>query len=110
MQAIQFNRDALAQWYAAEHRKTDPGVSAVYYLRSNAAEREIRLVEVNDLIGERDDGPLEPIDFGVDRGLESAHRLFVLDVTPAQWERIGAKQLPLPEGWSLDGAVRFADE
>lgn len=100
----------MARWYASEHLKTDPGIAAVYYLPANAGEREIRLVEINRLIGSRNDNALEPIDFGVDTGLESAHKLFVLDVTPEQWERIRTRQLALPAEWSLEGAIHYADE
>jgi len=105
MPAIQFNRNSMARWYAKEHLKTDPGIVAVYYLPTNAGEREIRLIEVNKLIGDRNDDALEPIDFGVDTGMETAHKLFVLDVTPEQWERIRRQELPLPGNWTLDGAI-----
>ena len=105
MPAIQFNRDSMARWYAKEHLKTDPGIVAVYYLPTNAGEREIRLIEVNKLIGDRNDDALEPIDFGVDTGMETAHKLFVLDVTPEQWERIRTQELHLPGNWSLDSAI-----
>jgi hypothetical protein len=33
--------------------------------------------------------------------------LFVLDVTPAQWNKIQKRQLALPNGWSLDGNKHF---
>ncbi|HEX4144472.1 MAG TPA: hypothetical protein VHY91_13275 [Pirellulales bacterium] len=95
----------MARWYAEEHLRTDPGIVLVYYLPENADEREIRFVEVNHLIGDRNDDALEPIDFGIDAGRESAHKLFVLDVTPTQWERIRAGQLGLPENWSLAGVI-----
>ena len=72
MPATLFDRDALARWYAEQHAKTDPGIRSVYYLPTNAPEREIRFVEVNDLIGERGDDTLEPIDFGVDMGADGA--------------------------------------
>ena len=107
MPAIQFDRDSMAHWYAKEHLKTDPGVIAVYYLPTNAGDREVRLVEVNRLIGERNDDSLEPIDFGVDMGTETAHKLFVLDVTPEQWDRIRTQKLGLPGNWSLEGAVSY---
>jgi len=107
MPTIQFNRNSVARRYAKEHLKTDPGLVCVYYLPAGSAEREIRLVEVNKLIGERTDDSLEPIDFGVDRGSDNEHRLLVLDVTPAQWKRIQARKISLPNGWSLDQAVRF---
>jgi hypothetical protein len=107
MPATQFDRDAMARWYATQHLQTDPGIRAVYYLPSNADEREIRFVEVNDLIADRDDATLEPIDYGVDRGMESEHTLFILDVTPDQWDRMQASRLALPHGWSLQDAVPF---
>lgn len=110
MPATQFDRDAMAKWYAEEHLKTDPGITTVCYLPTNADEREIRLIEVNQLIGDRTDDSLVPIDFGIDRGTENAHRLFVLDVTPAQWARMEAQELSLPGNWSLADAVRFSNE
>jgi hypothetical protein len=97
----------MASWYAQEHLKTDPGVLSVHYLPNNAGDREIRLVEVNNLIGDRNDDLLEPIDFGVDRGTNNAHRLFILDVTPQQWERIIAHELALPRNWSIDESVSY---
>lgn len=103
-----FDRDAMARWYAQRHLKTDTGIRSVYYLPKQASEREIRFLEVNDLIVERGKNPLEPIDFGVDIGSETAHSLFVLDVTPSQWDRIRTNALHLPPGWTLDGATVFA--
>ncbi len=105
-----FDRDALARWYAEQHVKTDPGIRSVYYLPTDAPEREIRFIEVNELIGNRDDDTLEPIDFGVDTGTETEHKLFVLDVTPSQWNRIRASLLRLPQGWSLDNATPYGGE
>ena len=105
MPATQFNRNEIAAWYAEQHLRTDPGIVAVYYLPANASEREIRFIEINKLIGDRNDAALEPIDFGFKMGTDAAHKLFVLDVTPDQWERIQANELQLPGNWSLDGAV-----
>ena len=110
MPATKFNRDSMARWYAQEHLKTDPGVASVYYLPTGAGDREIRLIEVNVLRAERTDAALEPIDFGVDRGTDAEHRLLIVDVTPKQWERMQARKLRLPDGWSLDGAVHYANE
>jgi hypothetical protein len=105
MATTHFDRDSLARWYSKQHRKTDPGLVAIWYLPQNSPEREIRLVEVNSLLGERIDDFLEPIDFGIDTGTENAHKLMVLDVTPEQWERIEKRDLRLPTDWSLDGAL-----
>jgi hypothetical protein len=84
MPVTQFDRDSIARWYAAQHLETDPAIRAVFYLPMDAPDREIRFVEVNELIADRSDAVLEPVDFGVDTGTELEHRLMVLDVTPAQ--------------------------
>ena len=110
MQATQFSRDSMACWYAKEHLKTDPGVVSVYYLPTDAGDREIRFVEINQLMGDRNDASLEPLEFGVDAGMDTAHKLFVLDVTPQQWERIRSQELDLPDHWSLEGSVRYGNE
>jgi hypothetical protein len=107
MPNVLFDRDSLARWYAEQHLQTDPGIRSVYYLPESAPEREIRFVEVNELIASRNDEALEPIDFGVDVGAATAHKLMVLDVTPQQWDAIRASSLPLPDGWSLEGAIEL---
>lgn len=105
MSENQFSRDGMAQWYARRHLDTDPAIQKVYYLPRGAPDREIRFVEINGLIAERNEDPLEAIDFGVDTGSESAHSLMVLDVTPDQWTMIKEGQLQLPQGWSLEDAT-----
>jgi hypothetical protein len=107
MSKTKFDRNSMAERYARRHLKTDPGIKAIYYLPSDAPRREIRFVEINALMASREKDPIEPIDFGVDTGTETAHRLKVVDVTPSQWERIKAGELPLPKGWSLAGASSF---
>lgn len=104
-----FDRDAMALWYANEHLKTDPGIRSIYYLTKDASDREIRFLEINELLAERDEKTLEPIDFGVDTGSACEHKLYVLDVTPTQWDMIrkGDPALSLPQGWSLDQAQSF---
>jgi hypothetical protein len=103
----QFNRDSMARHYASKHLKTDPGIRTVYYLPAGAPDREIRLLEINELIAARDKDAIEPLDFGVDTGSDKAHTLMVVDVTPAQWKRINKQELQLPKNWSLTGAVAF---
>ncbi len=107
MATISFDRDAMARWYAKQHLKTDPGVREIHYLRKDAPDREIRFVEINDLIVEMVDEALEPVDFGVDTGSEYEHKLLVLDVTPGQWASIRQGKLALPPGWNLDEAKVF---
>ncbi|MDA0832259.1 MAG: hypothetical protein O2955_00235 [Planctomycetota bacterium] len=97
-----FNPKNWAAWYAREHRKIDPGIREIHYLPLHSPEREIRLIEVNDLIVEMRNDALEPLDFFVDTGTENEHVLFILDVTPKQWVRIQKGKIQLPDGWSLE--------
>ncbi len=99
--------DALAKHYAKAHLATDPGIVSIYYLPEGAGAREIRFLEVNNLIGNITDAALEPFDFGIDIDTVREHRLFVLDVTPEQWNRILNGSLKLPDGWGLDGKTCF---
>lgn len=108
MSVTQFSRDEIARSHAVRHLNTDPGLRTVYYLPTDAPQRDIRFLEINDLITVREHDPLEPIDFGVDIGSAEPYRLLVLDVTPAQWDQVRQGKLPLPEGWSLGGAVTFS--
>lgn len=94
------DRDGLARWYARRHFEIDAGVERIFYLPTNAPSREIRLLEVNRLISET--ASPAPIDFGVDVDGDNAHTLYVLDVTPSQWEAIQKNELELPKGWVLD--------
>jgi hypothetical protein len=100
--ATAFDRDSLANWYARRHSDIDAGVEQILYLPTGAPPREIRFLEINRLISQTT--PPEPIDFGVDIGGADGHTLFVLDVTPSQWEAIQQGAMPLPPGWTLEGA------
>jgi hypothetical protein len=101
-----FDRDELAKWYAKRHMDIDDGVMQILYLPKNAPPREIRFLEVNRMISEMTSA--EPIDFGVDIGGADAHTLYVLDVTPSQWEALQKKAMPLPVGWTLDESQELA--
>jgi hypothetical protein len=98
---VKFDRDRLAKWYAKRHFDTDSGVVKIFHLPKNAGPREIRFLEVNKLISETT--LPEPIDFGVDVDGADAHTLYVLDVTPSQWNEVQAGRMSLPGGWTLDG-------
>jgi hypothetical protein len=101
-----FDRDSLARWYASRHFQTDAGVQRIFYLPTNSPPRQIRLLEVNRMISETT--PLEAIDFGVDVGGAEGHTLFVLDVTPTQWDAIQKGDLALPVDWTLTGSTELS--
>ena len=106
MATVAFYREEIAQWYAQQHLKVDDGITEVIYLPTNAREREVRFLEINkDMLDAND--RLEPISFGVDMGVGNEHVLWVIDITPEQYQRIQQATLPLPATWSLDSAIRF---
>lgn len=107
VQPVTLDRDSLARWYAISHLKTDPGIVEVHYLPTGSDDNEIRFVEVNTLIEGRRDDSIEVIDFGIDFGKETYHRLLVLDVTPSQWSRIKQGQSSLPPRWSRDHSISY---
>jgi hypothetical protein len=102
-----FDRDAMAASYAKRHKAADADITAIYHLPTGAPQNEVRLVEVNRAI-KTVTNP-EPIDFGVERGPDPAHRLVVLDVTPAEWEQIQDGSRPLPPGWKLEGSQNLSN-
>jgi hypothetical protein len=103
MPAAVFNRDAHAKWYAKRHAKLDRGVRRIVFLPDGAGDREIRMLEVNDQLIDQAVSALDPLDLAVESTGPDGHTLYVLDVTPNQWERIVAGKLALPSTWSLNG-------
>jgi hypothetical protein len=96
------SREAFADWVARRHLASDPGLKCVTYLPAGAPPNEVRLVEQNALLTTPQNGHLEPVDFSP--GIQGIDfDVFVLDVTPEQWTQIRAKNLALPQGWSLEG-------
>ena len=107
-----FSPSNWAAVYAQRHMGTDPGICGVYYLPDKAAEREIRLIEVNELIAVIETSKLEALAYGVDGGSDDvhsdeAHTVKIIDVSPDQWARIGRGDLALPDGWSLGEVQEF---
>lgn len=104
---VPFDRNAWARCYAQNHLDVDLGTLTILYLPDGAPEREIRLIEINELMVAREADPVAPLDFGVGMSEENPHRLVIVDVTPEQWRQIEAGTLSLPAGWSLRDAVEY---
>ncbi len=63
MTMVQFDRDAMATWYATQHLDTDPGLrESILSPKGTLPRGEIRLVEVNELLADMNDDALEAID------------------------------------------------
>jgi len=100
------DRDTAAAWLAQQHFLVDVSIRAIWYLPHNAPPDEIRLLEVADRLAGPDVSQLGALDFGLD--IEgSAFRLVVADATSEELERVQAKELALPEGWTLEQAIEW---
>lgn len=72
------------------------------FLPASSPANEVRVLEVNLALTQREGETPEPIDFGSPvKGLD--YSLMVADITPEQWAKIQDGELPLPAGWRLDG-------
>ena len=101
-------RDAWAAWFAGQHLKCAPDVSAVIYLPRGAGEEEIRFVELSEQVaGRTDETVREAVTFGVGRDTGGRHVLAIVDATPEQWERMRAGALAPPDGWETAGGRVF---
>ncbi len=99
-------RDEVVSWLAVQHFALSPEITDIYYLRTGAPEKEIRLLEVNRLVGHPED-EIEAVDFGFDiEGLD--YRLLVADISPAEHQRLASGTLKLPGGWALQGAWHWS--
>lgn len=93
----------FAHWIAHQHYAIDQRISRIFYLPTDAPEKEIRLLEVNTLVRLAENETAGTIDFMPDiKGLD--YTLLVADATPSQYDAIIRGELALPSGWCLQGA------
>jgi hypothetical protein len=100
------SRDSFVQWIVSHHFAIDKGVVKILHLPSGAPEKEVRLLEVNELAKIPENGTVQAFDFMPDiEGVDFA--LLVADVTPKQFAAIMEGKALLPKGWRLDGYQAF---
>jgi len=91
---------------AHEHFEIEEFLDRIIWLKSGGDEEEIHLIEVNrDTIPS---GSVMPFYIRESNKFPLAARL--ADVTPDEWEKIQAGEIPLPRGWSLKNTVEFERE
>ncbi len=87
---------------AAEHFAVDPGMSTIVRLVSkteSARDEPLKVLEVNADTFE--DG-IVPIPFSVrEEGSIQTPPVIIVEVSPAEYERIKSGSLPLPNQWEL---------
>ena len=94
----------FAEWIGRQHFYVDKGICRVFYLPVGAPAGEVRLLEVNELAIIPEDAQIWAFDFlpEID-GIN--YSLLVADVTPRQLEGITKGLIPLPPGWTMEGAI-----
>jgi hypothetical protein len=84
----------LVKW----HRES-PQPPEKIILFPDPEEKEIRLIEVTDLLPKTSESQVYPIKFGPTT--ELPYDTIVAQVTPSEWQDICHGLLALPEGWDL---------
>lgn len=99
-------KDEIAEKLAMAHFQSDPGIVKIVRLRVNEeqearAHEPIKLLEVDE---NTVPSGIQPVYFGPNAASGILFPSVVIDVTPAEFDRIVSGELKLPDGW------RQADE
>ncbi len=94
----------LARELAKHHLRIEDGIDRVFIMRSGLDSEDpretIKLLEVN--IHTVPTGSVDPTLFSPT--MEVPCGTEIAEVTPEEFQRVQARELPLPPGWSLDDA------
>ncbi len=96
------NLEKAVKFLVQDNFEAEDGLERIIWLRQGAGDK-IRLIEVN-----RNGFPAGRIEaFYFAPSEEVPFKTYLADVTPEEWQRILSDQIPLPEGWSLEGSREF---
>ena len=95
-------RDEAALILAASHKEIEPGIEAIYRVRTAHENDEdyrepVKLLEVTTYTFP---AGIQPVIFRACGGIP--YPSMVVEVTPDEYEQIGRGELPLPDEWTLD--------
>lgn len=110
---INRNKDHQAQLLADWYYQVEDGVTSIFRLTGSAeaemrADEPIKLLEVN-----RDTIPtgIMPLYFDPAPASGIEYPAIVVQITPEEYEKLQARELALPNGWSIsDEPMRRPDE
>ena len=94
--------EKAAAFLAKDNFEVEDGLERIVWLRQGAGDK-IRLIEVNR--NGFPTGRLEAYYFAPSE--EVPFKTYLADVTPKEWQKILTGEIPLPEGWSLEGSREF---
>ncbi len=96
------NLEKAVKFLVQDNFGVEDGLERIVWLRQGAGD-EIRLIEVNcngfpmGRVEAFYFAPFEQVPF----------ETYLADVTPKEWQKILSGEIPLPEGWSLEGSREF---
>jgi len=94
--------EKAVRFLAQDNFEVEDGLERIVWLRHGEGDK-IRLIEVN-----RNGFPTGRIEaFYFAPSEEVPFKTYLADVTPEEWQRILSGEIPLPEGWSLEGCREF---
>jgi hypothetical protein len=96
------NIEKAAAFLAQNNFEVEDGLERIVWLRHGAGDK-LRLIEVNR--NGFPTGRLEAYYFAPSE--EVPFKTYLADVTPKEWQKILSGEIPLPEGWSLEGSREF---
>ena len=97
------SKDDVARNLIHCHFRIEPDLSLIYRVRSEREDdpdEPIKLIEVNDYTLAT--GMVDAFRFA--RTKEFPFPTVIAEITPGEHQQLRAGKLPLPRGWSLDGA------
>jgi len=101
------NRDDEARALAEAHYRVETGITRIFRITGGAdvesqPDEPIKLLEVNE---NTVPAGIMPLSFDAAPAQGIHYPSVILEVTPAEFEKIQNRELPLPKGWSLGSLV-----
>ena len=96
------NIENAVKYLAQDNFEVEEGLERIVWLRQGAG-NAIRLIEVN-----RNGIPVGRVEaFYFAPSDEVPFETYLADITPKEWQKILGGEIPLPEGWTLEGSREF---
>ena len=103
-----FNALEQAKHYVKNAFKTDLDLEKAFYFPKNANDREIRLLFVNNSLGEFLESNV--FEFLKGKGTETEHLMSIVDITSDQLQKIHEGDFSLPPEWIFEESIEFKKE
>src|SRR5947209_5463216 len=103
----------IAEFLAREHFRIEPGITHIFTFWERPDHEAVPTAPIRLLVVNPDTVPsgVMPLHFGPAVANGIPYPSIIIQVTPAEYAKIEAKELTLPKGWSIKEEIsRPADE